>query len=156
MKKGRGSRCSPFPLPPNAVDDMYGAPKTSVLIVDDDPSILLVSRLSLERNGEFQVRVVRSAPEALAQLETQAFDVIVSDYRMPTVNGIEFLGMLRLQDTAIPFILFTSMARHHFNSSLFDGVLTHYLSKEEGLADSCAGLAHTIRCAHEAAERNGG
>lgn len=146
----------PHPLTPYPVTDMHGAPKTSVLIVDDDPSILLVSRLSLERNGEFRVRVARSAPEALAHLDTQTFDVIVSDYRMPPVNGIEFLSLLRSQDTATPFILFTSMARRHFNSSLFDGVLTWYLSKEEGLADSCAGLARTIRCACEAAERNGG
>jgi CheY-like chemotaxis protein len=135
---------------------MRGATKTSVLIVDDDPPILLVSRLSLERNGEFEVRVARSAAEALQELETGVFDVIVSDYRMPLVNGIEFLAMTRSQDTAIPFILFTSMARRHFNPSLFDGVLTWYLSKEEGLADSCAALAHTIRCACEASGRNRG
>ncbi len=135
---------------------MRGLLKTSVLIVDDDPPILLVSRLCLERNGEFAVRVARSAPEALQELEAGGFDVIVSDFSMPPVNGIDFLAMIRSQDTTIPFILFTSMARRHFNPSLFDGVLTWYLHKEEGLADSCAALAHTIRCACEASGRKRG
>lgn len=130
--------------------DMPGASKISVLVVDDDPSILVITRLSLERDGEFQVRVARSAPEALALLETRTFDAIVSDYKMPPVNGVEFLAMLRVQDTDTPFILFTSMARRHFTPSLFDGVLTHYLSKEQGLADSCVALVHTIRRACEA------
>jgi CheY-like chemotaxis protein len=125
--------------------DMPGVSKISVLVVDDDPSILMITRLSLERDGEFQVRVARSAPEALALLETRNFDAIVSDYKMPPVNGVEFLALFRVQDTDTPFILFTSMARRHFTPSLFDGVLTCYLSKEKGLADSCAGLARTIR-----------
>ncbi|MDG6256540.1 MAG: response regulator [Methanomicrobiaceae archaeon] len=124
---------------------MPGASKTSILVVDDDPSLLVIVRLSLERNGGFTVHVARSVPEALALLETRTFEAVVSDYLMQPVNGIEFHALLRAQDTTVPFILFTSMPLDTFIPSLFDGVLTRYLSKEEGLADSCAALARTIR-----------
>jgi len=63
MKKDRGSRFLPSPIsPPNLMTDMPGASKISVLVVDDDPSILVITRLSLERDGEFQVRVARFSP----------------------------------------------------------------------------------------------
>ncbi|HDR72604.1 MAG TPA: response regulator [Methanoculleus sp.] len=146
-KKIRGD-VSPAPLSiPIPGTCMPGASKTRLLVVDDDTSLLVIVRLSLERNGEFNVHVARSAPEALALLETQTFKAVVSDYAMQPVNGIEFHALLRAQDTSVPFILFTSMARGYFIPSLFDGVLTRYLSKEEGLADSCAALARALRCA---------
>lgn len=48
-----------------------------------------------------------TAEQALEKLETDDFDVIVADYMMPGMNGLEFLDTLRKKGNEIPFIIFT-------------------------------------------------
>jgi CheY-like chemotaxis protein len=61
-----------------------------ILLVDDEQLILKSLRRLLSR-GPFDVAVASSGPEALAYLEQNTVDVIVSDYKMPGMTGIEFL-----------------------------------------------------------------
>ncbi|MGA8378484.1 MAG: response regulator, partial [Methanoregula sp.] len=51
-----------------------------ILCIDDEPALLDLTRLFLEKTGEFSVNPVVSAEEALALLADHHFDVIVSDY----------------------------------------------------------------------------
>ncbi len=65
-----------------------------VLIVDDDaPVARALSRL-LKRSG-FEVAQAGSGAEALTLLETFAADIVLSDYRMPAMNGAELLEIVR-------------------------------------------------------------
>lgn len=65
-----------------------------VLIVEDDDATRQVVRLTLA--GHFEIVEVSSAMEALALLENSHIDGIISDYQMPTMNGLEFVGKLRV------------------------------------------------------------
>ena len=58
-----------------------------ILLVDDDPDILDIIRLDLEDDPDNKVEVCRSGQEALLLVEQQKFDVIISDMRMPKMNG---------------------------------------------------------------------
>jgi CheY-like chemotaxis protein len=62
----------------------------SVLYVDDDRSLLEIGKLFLERTGEFQVELRDSAIKAMDLLQSSSFDIIISDYEMPLMNGLEF------------------------------------------------------------------
>ena len=53
-----------------------------VLFVDDEPGMLDIGKLFLERSGDFAVTTATSAPDAIRLLEQERFDVIVSDYQM--------------------------------------------------------------------------
>jgi DNA-binding NtrC family response regulator len=64
-----------------------------VLCVDDEPSILRSLQWLLKK--QFDVKTAASGNEALALLETNDFDVIVSDQRMPGMMGSEFLHEAR-------------------------------------------------------------
>jgi CheY-like chemotaxis protein len=55
----------------------------SVLYVDDDPGLLEIGKIFLERGGQFAVETVTSAPAALTLLDTKEYDAIISDYMMP-------------------------------------------------------------------------
>ena len=78
-----------------------------ILYVDDEPGLLEVGKLFLEMSNEVQVETALSAKEALRMLEDSDFEVVISDYLMPGINGISFLKTLRAEGNDIPFILFT-------------------------------------------------
>ena len=81
--------------------------KIRILYVDDEENLLDISKLFLERSGQFNVDTVTSAPAALALLNSKNYDAIISDYQMPEMDGIEFLKKVRTSGNTIPFILFT-------------------------------------------------
>ena len=63
----------------------------SVLCVDDEPNMLYLSKTFLEKTGEFVVDTASSAQEALTRLQQTEYDIIVSDYIMPVLSGLDFL-----------------------------------------------------------------
>lgn len=80
-----------------------------VLIVDDDPLFLELSKSFLEVFYEINSDTVESAGEALVKLEEDSYDVVVADYDMPIMDGITFLRNIRNKRNNIPFILFTGI-----------------------------------------------
>jgi len=82
-----------------------------VLYVDDEPGLLEIGKLFLEKRGEFAVETVSSARTALEQLDSESYDAIISDYQMPDMDGIQFLVEVRRRFEHIPFILFTGKGR---------------------------------------------
>jgi DNA-binding NtrC family response regulator len=80
----------------------------SVLYVDDEPILLDVCKLYLERRSDISVSIASSVENALKLLDSSSpFDVIISDYQMPGTDGIGFLKILKEKQYSIPFILFT-------------------------------------------------
>ena len=70
--------------------------RRSVLLVDDEPMIVAgLQRLLRPHREKWDVKTATSATEALELLETNAFDVIVSDMRMPIMDGAQFLAITK-------------------------------------------------------------
>ena len=65
-----------------------------ILLVDDNQDGLLVRRTLLEELG-FGVSVARNGDEGLKLFESGNFDVVVTDYRMPRMNGAELIRRIR-------------------------------------------------------------
>ena len=65
-----------------------------VMLVDDEPLILSSYRRAL-RQIDAEIELVDDPVEALARMEAQPADVVVADYRMPAMNGDEFLERVR-------------------------------------------------------------
>jgi len=61
-----------------------------IVVVDDEPTIVLMCRRVLEGQGHV-VHGFTSTQAAIAQLESEAADLLVVDYKMPELNGIEFI-----------------------------------------------------------------
>lgn len=101
----------------------------SVLYVDDDPSLLTVCKLYLERHSDISVSISGSVENALTLLKTTRFDVIVSDYQMPGIDGISFLKILRGNNCYIPFILFTGRGLEEVMIEALDNGAAFYLQK---------------------------
>lgn len=66
----------------------------TIALIDDEP-LILKSLGRLLRKGEWQVLAFTNPADALVQLANQDVDIVVSDYRMPGMTGVEFLNKLK-------------------------------------------------------------
>ncbi|MEX2152966.1 MAG: sigma-54 dependent transcriptional regulator [Gemmatimonadaceae bacterium] len=81
----------------------------NILYVDDEPAIGLILQDTLERLGHSAIGA-KNVPEALGALAKGDVDLIISDFRMPGLSGLEFLEMLRDEGRDIPLIMLTGYA----------------------------------------------
>ncbi len=80
-----------------------------ILIVDDETAVLSVLKRSLERlGGEYVVSTATDGQSALAQLNLDLFDLVVSDYRMPGMDGLQLLQAVRSLQPKAQTILMTA------------------------------------------------
>lgn len=92
------------------IDQWFEPTALSVLLVEDDAFALGLERRILERLGVRNIITVGDGEEALAFLRTGLlhFDVIMSDLRMPKLDGIELLKQIREGWPEIPFLMLTA------------------------------------------------
>jgi DNA-binding NtrC family response regulator len=100
----------------------------TILHVDDEPSISLILQDTLERAGHTPISA-RGVPEALQVLARGEVDLIISDYRMPGLTGLEFLSILAREGYDIPLIMLTGHASiEHAVASIKAGAID-YITK---------------------------
>ncbi|NMB78680.1 MAG: response regulator [Methanomicrobiales archaeon] len=102
---------------------------TSVLFVDDEPVLRDVSKRFLEKDKDLAVDTCASAKEALGIVKKRRYDVIVSDYEMPVVDGIEFLKQLRGEGNSTPFIIFSGKGREEVVIEALNNGADFYIQK---------------------------
>ncbi|MDB5221288.1 MAG: hypothetical protein JWO86_9215 [Myxococcaceae bacterium] len=124
--------------------------RANILFVDDDASVLqaLMRRFrSLRR--EWAVMTAHGGPAALELLETQALDVVVTDMRMPGMDGLTLLGHVRaMQPHALRIILSGQMGPE---SDTAPHVAHHHLTKPCDAREIIALIErHVVSCHQEA------
>ena len=131
-----------------------------VLHADDEPGFAELATEFVHRsNSEIQVTVVTSGPEALATIENNLFDCVISDFDMPEMKGIELLEHIRGIDPNLPFILFTGKGSEEVASHAISKGVSDYLPKEGGtdqyriLANRITNLVRQYRAESELAEK---
>jgi len=81
--------------------------QVKILIVDDDPNILEVLAMRLESQG-FEPVKSASGDAALAMMEENDFDLVLTDLRMAGMDGIDLTEQVRRRNAEIPVILLTA------------------------------------------------
>jgi CheY-like chemotaxis protein len=79
-----------------------------VLLVDDDPNIRKLARMSLERVGKWEVEVAESGAEAIEIVGKYQPDLVVLDVMMPGLDGKTTLERMRQGGLDAPVILMTA------------------------------------------------
>lgn len=101
----------------------------SLLYVDDESTLLEITKIFLERTGKFTVHTALSAEEGLRMIQEGMYDAVISDYQMPAMDGIEFLKTLRAAGNGIPFIIFTGRGREEVAIEALNAGADYYVQK---------------------------
>jgi two-component system sensor histidine kinase/response regulator len=78
-----------------------------ILIVDDEPDIALILKLHLEDAG-YRTVCAQDGEQALAALAEEVFDLVLLDFRMPRMGGVEVLRRIRESDSDVAVIMMTA------------------------------------------------
>ncbi|MCD6209657.1 MAG: response regulator [Methanophagales archaeon] len=121
-----------------------------ILHVDDEPADLEITRILIKREAkrDFEIVGVLSAKEALKRLETEHFDAIIADYKMPEMDGIELLEAVRGSEDVyahVPFILFTGKGGPEVAKEALEKGADRYITKGGNTAaKQCHELAKAV------------
>jgi len=107
----------------------YSCSSMDVLLVDDEPGLLDLGKLFMEKEGVFEVTTSSGAKEALDILSRMSFDIIVSDYEMPEMDGLDFLRAMKHREDETPFIMFTGRGREEVAISALNEGADFYVQK---------------------------
>jgi DNA-binding NtrC family response regulator len=79
----------------------------NVLIVEDEPKMQRLLELNLSEEG-YTIRAAADAETALSHLRQEKADIVVTDLKLPGMNGLEFLHEIKRMDASLPVILMTA------------------------------------------------
>ncbi|MBN1380484.1 MAG: response regulator [Deltaproteobacteria bacterium] len=103
----------------------------SILVTDDNESIRIVIRRILEKKGYQNVYEVGDGMSAFQLLKSQKIDLIIADWNMPVMSGIELLKKVR-QDNEIsktPFIVVSVEGLDVSMETAFQSGVSDFISK---------------------------
>jgi two-component system response regulator AtoC len=86
---------------------LIGMKDRQILVVDDEPKMRRVLEIMLQKMGH-KVFVAGNGREALEVFAAQAIDLVITDLRMPEMDGIELLAQLRAQESDVPVMVITA------------------------------------------------
>ena len=100
-----------------------------LLVVDDERIILKSIKRGFFASG-FDVFTASNGEEGLDILKTEDIDIVISDYRMPVMDGLEFLRIVKKEYPAISRIILSSLVEHSaIVKSLTRGLASTYFPK---------------------------
>jgi DNA-binding NtrC family response regulator len=109
-------------------DETQEAPRT-VLLVDDDATMLTFHQKLLASEG-YRILTATSALDGFDILARHHVDVIVTDYMMPEMNGIEFLKRVRqLYPSIVRLMLSGASDMHSLIATINEGAIYKFLEK---------------------------
>lgn len=103
----------------------------TILVIDDQALTRSMVKSILKGLGYAVVLVAESAPIALDLLESEKVDIIICDWNMPEMSGLEFLKRVRANPSTrkIPFLMLTAEAYRENVSAAISAGVSDYIAK---------------------------
>lgn len=110
---------------------MNSSRKIKILIVDDHSATRELVRAVLRGNDSYEIISAEDGHSALIMLSKERFDIIVCDWNMPNVTGLEVLKQVRDNPSTryTPFIMLTAEAYRESVAAALEAGVTDYVAK---------------------------
>jgi DNA-binding NtrC family response regulator len=79
-----------------------------ILVVDDEPNMLRLLKTIITDKTGYEVDTTNNPLEVEKLLKEQHYDLVVTDLKMPLVDGIDLIGTIKKIDARIPIIIITA------------------------------------------------
>ena len=100
-----------------------------ILVVEDEPMLLKTIELKLKKEG-YEVIALPDGRDALAQLEKEMPDLIITDIMMPYVSGLEIINFVRQKmNMKTPIIMLSAMEQEKVVMEAFELGADDYITK---------------------------
>jgi DNA-binding NtrC family response regulator len=119
---------------------------TRILLVDDEPIVGERLKASLEKIG-FIVDAFVSSSDAIGKLESEPYDILVTDLKMKSPDGLEVLRIAKQKQPEIKALVITGFATKQLAADAFSAGAVHFLAKPfkisrlvallNGIAEDC-------------------
>ena len=118
-----------------------GSGKRRVLIVDDDESIRSLLYVFFEQEG-YDVATAETGERALESFEAGRFHLVMLDYFMPGMNGLEVASAMHARDPEVTIAMITGMAHTLAHADLASAGIVRMFSKPFDLNEIAAWVQH--------------
>lgn len=79
-----------------------------ILVVDDEPNMLRLLKTILTDRTGYEVDTTNNPLEVSRMLQEKVYDLVISDLKMPLVDGIELIDIIRKLDAQLPIVIITA------------------------------------------------
>lgn len=79
-----------------------------ILVIDDEMDMLMMLRMLIEDNTDHSVETTNNPSEGLKRLSDESFDLVITDLKMPGIDGMELFAEIRKSVPHLPVILITA------------------------------------------------
>lgn len=109
------------------------AVKHKILLLDDDPVVLdIYQQMLLQLGGEPEVHIATSGSSAIAMLDAEPFNLLVSDLNMPRMDGLQVLAIVRRKHPQLRTVVLTGSSDEQMRARAYSMGIDLYLEKPTG------------------------
>jgi DNA-binding NtrC family response regulator len=103
--------CFRAALPPMVANQAGAQDKPVVLFVDDEPGVVIILGRLLGRSyPQYEIITAESVREALGQIAGREVALVVTDFNMPDMNGLQLAQAIKMQAPGVKVVLITAYA----------------------------------------------
>lgn len=131
------------------------ARRLPVLVVDDDPDhVEIVRRVLSRHDSAFEVTHVQDGAACLEALTRQPYAVVLLDYSLPRMNGLEVLEHIRRLDISVPVVMVTGQGNERIAVEAMKSGAIDYVMKTSGYFTTLPTVLGKVLKQHELAQEN--
>lgn len=117
----------------------------SILIVDDHPTVGYGTKAILEQRFNCHVSYVMTGNQAISKLRGQRYDIVLCDFMMPTMDGLEVARELKMIQGDLKILIYSGFALDYHHNALMEAGVNGILSKESSVEDLETAITYLMR-----------
>lgn len=124
--------------------DLLTGKKMNILVVDDEELICWSLKRSIEKYAGHSVSCVYTGGEALQKLNESQYDVIITDLKLPDINGTEIVKKIKEMNVDTPVIVVSAYLSQNMPNGIQDEDVFRLINKPFQIEDVLTGVNDAV------------